>query len=278
MRRAFAVRHADAVTGWLILLVVLLSLLIIYLIARQGRHPPIGIGQRAQLNSINAALEFFNSEFNRYPPSDANDIAGSPYCGAMKLAEAVMGQDLLGFHRKSVFRADGLDPNTLAPLYTVDSLRVRGGPYLGPENANLFKLVDVYGKGKTGPFPENALVLCDTFTRKLPSGKKGGLPILYYRADLSGTKHDPNNPDDPKNIYDYRDNLALLQLGVPGDPNAVHPLADPRRFYLNTQSHQVTTGPGSYPPDSFILISAGYDGLYGTRDDIWNFDWRYQDR
>jgi hypothetical protein len=28
--------------------------------------------------------------------------------------------------------------------------------------------------------------------------------------------------------------------------------------------------------DSFILISAGQDGLYGTADDICNFEWKYR--
>jgi hypothetical protein len=27
-----------------------------------------------------------------------------------------------------------------------------------------------------------------------------------------------------------------------------------------------------YNPKSFILISAGFDGIYGTKDDITNFD------
>ena len=35
--------------------------------------------------------------------------------------------------------------------------------------------------------------------------------------------------------------------------------------------------PRPYRADSYILISAGYDGLYGTRDDICNFDWKYRE-
>jgi len=278
MRRMFAVRRADAVTGWLILLVVLLSLLIVYLIVHQGRHPPVGIGQRAQLHAIEAALELFNSEFDGYPPSDANDMTGRPYCGAMKLAEAMMGRDSTGFHRDSAFRADGLNPNTLTPLYTLNTLRARRGPFLATESARVFSLVDIYGRGKTGPFPENMLVLCDTYVHKRPNGKKVGMPILYYRADATGTRHDSNSPDDPQNIYDYRDNLALINLGVPGDPNAVHPLAHPKRFYLNTRNHMTIGAPRPYRDDSYILLSAGYDGLYGTADDIFNFEWKYRER
>jgi hypothetical protein len=196
----------------------------------------------------------------------------------MKLAEAMVGQDLLGFHPKSVYRADGLDPNTRTPLYTADIAKDRPGLFLPLENANVRKLVDIYGKGKTGPFPENALVLCDTYVHSLPSGKKVGMPVLYFRAHPSGTKHDPNNPDDPQNIYDYRDNLALLRLGVPGDPNVVHPLADPKRSYLNTQNTQVSGVSRPHRAGSYILISAGPDGLYSTPDDTLYLDWRHRDR
>jgi hypothetical protein len=103
------------------------------------------------------------------------------------------------------------------------------------------------------------------------------MPILYYRADSRGTAHDANDPDNPANIYDYRDNQMLLELGVPGEPDAVHPLADPRRFYMNTQSDKVVARSGPYNADKFILISAGHDGLYGTADDLCNFDWKYRE-
>jgi hypothetical protein len=232
---------------------------------------------------MEAALELFNSQFSHYPPSEANDPAGLPYCGAMKLAEAVMGRDLLGFHRSSAFRADGLDPNTHQSLYpegapSADNLKARVGPLLPPENARAFRLVDIYGKGKTGPFPENTLVLCDVYERKRPGGKKTGMPILYYRANRAGTAHDVNNPDNPQNVYSYKDNDALVRLGVPGDPNAVHPLAEPKRFYLNTRGDKVTGSSRPLRSDSFILISAGRDGLYGTADDICNFAWRYREQ
>jgi len=69
---------------------------------------------------MKAALELFAHAFEEYPPSDANDSTGVLYCGAMKLAEAVMCRDLIGVHSRSGFRADGLDPY--------------GGPDLYPEN------------------------------------------------------------------------------------------------------------------------------------------------
>jgi hypothetical protein len=76
----------------------------------------------------------------------------------------------------------------------------------------------------------------------------------------------------------YRDDLALISLGVPGDPNGVHPLVEPRRFYLNTQNDKIRVPAQPYRKDSYLLISAGWDGLYGTADDICNFEWRYRER
>jgi hypothetical protein len=76
--------------------------------------------QRAQLYSTRTALELHADDFEDYPPSDANDPIGVPYSGAMKLAEAIMGQNLFGFHPKSVFRVDGLSRDGGKPLYPVE--------------------------------------------------------------------------------------------------------------------------------------------------------------
>ena len=66
------------------------------------------------------------------------------------------------------------------------------------------------------------------------------MPILYYKADTSHTEHDINNPDNPKNIYNYKDNHELLSLGVPWKPNEKHPLfTNPRIFYEMTKDRNV---------------------------------------
>ena len=66
-------------------------------------------------------------------------------------------------------------------------------------------------------------------------------------------------------------------LGVPGKPGETHPLADPKRFYLNTQDRKASGKSAPYRCDSFILISAGQDGLSGTADDICNPEWKYRE-
>ncbi|MGE5297466.1 MAG: hypothetical protein ACM3VT_21805 [Solirubrobacterales bacterium] len=266
-------------TVLVILAVILLVLgLLLFNALSHVRSFALDSRQMAQLHAVDAAVGLFKNQVGFNPPSDANDATGKPYCGAMKLAEALMGRDLRGFHPESAFRCDGLDPNTLTPLYPAnppqDNVNARLGPYLQMEYAHAWRLADVFGKGNTGPFPEDAYVLCDTFERERPGGKKTGMPILYYRADPSGKAHQAG---DPNNIYDDSDNRALIALGVPGKPRKTHPLIDPKRFYLNTQDVRVTSSPQPYRAGSFILISAGWDGRYGTGDDICNFAWKYRE-
>ena len=276
----------------IILLIFLLSLFFIFLMIRAEPNPrrlrAYIIKQKAQFRSIDCALELLKSEFDSYPPSDALDEDGRPYCGAMKLCEAMMGRDLMGFHPDSIFNSAGTDSNgtLLYPESTAasgeayhDSLKVRKGPYLPLENANTYKLADIYGEGKTGSFDPNDYVLCGTFENiKIPGKrKKVGMPILYYKADTSKTAHDVNDPNNPENIYDYRDNHALLALGIPGKPGQKHPLYEnPKIFYEMIRNDRVAGPSRPYRAETYILLSAGPDGLYGTEDDIANFDLRWR--
>jgi hypothetical protein len=241
---------------------------------RVKRHRPIY--QKNQFHSIDVALELFRAEFDSFPPSDALDPISRQYCGSMKLAEAIMGQDLLGFHQDSIFRSDGQDGSG-RDLYPVnppeDNLKARKEHYLPLESANAYKLQDLYVN--TAGFKKDSIVLCDEYSRVThrSTGKRIGMPILYYKADTSKTAHNLDNPDDPNNIYNYRDNHALLGLGAPWNPNKKHPLfTEPKIFYKMTSDYKATAQSKPYRADSFILISAGYDGLYGTKDDIVNFD------
>jgi hypothetical protein len=162
-------------------------------------------------------------------------------------------------------------------LYDSNTLKVRKGPYLPIENANAYRLKDLYKD--VGPFDGNDYVLCDVWRRVTHIGtrKKVGMPTLYYKARASKTAHDTNDPNNPENIYDYRDNHALLALGVPGKPEQRHPLFEnPKIFYEMTRDYRATKMSRPKNADTFILLSAGWDGLYGTQDDIGNFDMRWK--
>lgn len=245
------------------------------------------VKQLAQFNSMQSAIELFSNENDGYPPSGALDGTGQSYCGAMKLCEAMMGLDLLGFHPDSVFRADGLDATGTRPIYlpTQNNLKARMGTLLQFENANAYRLVDIYGSGNTASFNENAFVLCDVYTRDMRTGRKTGMPILYYKADTSNNTHDPNNfppqiSDSNGNIYNYWDNQRLVELGKPWEEAgkaSTHDLVNWARFYRNTRNNQIITVQRPFRTDSYILLSAGFDAEYGTADDICNFEWKYRE-
>jgi hypothetical protein len=102
----------------------------------------------------------------------------------------------------------------------------------------------------------------------LANGKtaRAGTPILYYRANTSAKTI--------REIYNVLDNDALILIKQQVD-GKIHPLADPMNqyqyFYEYIRDPKISARPWPYRPDSYILISAGVDGLYGTSDDIRNF-------
>jgi len=258
----------------IILLIFLIFLFFTFLMIRDESNPrrlyAFEIIQKTQFRSIDCALELFKNDFGYYPPSGAKDEEGRQYCGTMKLYEAMMGHDLRGFHPVSKFKADGLDESD-ASLYDPNTREDRKGPYLPVEVANSYRLKDLYEN--VSPFDGNNCVCCDVFEHIKLKGKrkKIGMPILYYKADTSKTAHDVNDPNNIDNIYDYKDNHALLALGVPGKPGQNHPLyEDPKIFYEMTRDYKVAEMKPNRA-DTYILLSAGHDGLYGTEDDIPNF-------
>jgi prepilin-type N-terminal cleavage/methylation domain-containing protein len=290
-KRAFTIIELLTVMS---IIVILIGLMVPAL--NKVRRYARDVQQMAQFNAISAAIELFNNEFDGYPPSGALDPTGVSYCGAMKLTEALVGQDLLGVHSNTVFRRDGLDAaGTPEPLYppNIDNLpavrrdnnlKARKGPYIQPENANAWRMEDIYGTN-IGPFLANTFVLCDVYDRQMRSGERTGMPILYFRAETANSFHNSDlqmtRTDSLGNIYNYWDNHELVQLGKPwlpqGGTGAAHRLVEKERFYRNTQSDQITTTQRPNRSDTYILISAGWDGEYGTADDIYNFKWRYRD-
>ena len=246
--------------------------------------------QRAQLTVIDLALIAFKADYGDYPPSiwtpPPGGGLGGDYGGAQKLAEALLGWDLLGFHPDSAWRSDGEDEDGTELVYDLtgtdeeneENLRARRGPYLELAGANAFRL------GKTAeqdglfddpaPLEKDTFVICDVFGIKriaLAAGRtvRAGAPILYYRANTS-----KKNMDDgafEERIYNVEDNFGLIGLGRITDGKTHAYAFDPGIFYEAITDPKVIAIPWPYRPDSYILISAGADGLYGTSDDICNF-------
>ncbi|MBN2590619.1 MAG: hypothetical protein JXA96_12215 [Sedimentisphaerales bacterium] len=257
--------------------------------------------QQAQLHSIDIGLMTFKNDYGDYPPSE-NNIGD--FCGAQKLAEALLGRDLLGFHPKTDWQA-------ISTVYDDPDLSSRKDPYLERENMNAFHLSELFNNdelSKSGL--SDRFVICDVFDMKIPQPNgqavKAGTPILYYKANTSSNTMDSNDGDFDNLIYNANDNLSLLKLrSLPSDltPNGgqdkeigrPHELADndgqfedippnypyyrPTGMYFYSPDYKIidkkiTSASGivrPYRPDSYLLISAGADGHYGTYDDICNF-------
>ena len=256
--------------------------------------------QRAQFHSIELGLEAFRADFGDYPESIDNQYKpegvkaeADAYCGAQKLAEAMIGLDGFGFHPDSVFSKDGLDKDG-TPLYKPEvddyidvqswsdeekeaakreNLTIRKGPYLELETANAVKIKDLYDVTKLFPnLGNNTFVLADMFglVKHRSTGKKTGTPILYFRANAGRFEHDETRINDGVNIYEYNDNKVLTNAWP--TPNWTSHKMTPEIFYSDTLNPNFPDPPRPYRSESFILLSAGPDGRYGTSDDVYNFD------
>ena len=115
-----------------------------------------------------------------------------------------------------------------------------------------------------------------------------GSPILYYKANSSSRlfKKVPQPSDKLATwIYNYQDNRGIIELGTIKDPAVMHQFNE---LYTYTEDNQQRTGvhlfyktitnpkvsyDKPFNAATFILISAGHDGIYGTKDDITNFNY-----
>ncbi|MFQ6034836.1 MAG: type II secretion system protein [Sedimentisphaerales bacterium] len=250
--------------------------------------------QRAQFTTIELALTAFKNDYGDYPPSNWFAPPVFDYCGAQKLAEALLGWDLRGFHPASDFRANG---RTDKGVFIYDPcnpvfLEQRRGPYLELSTVNAFRfgtsgpgrldgLFDYSNLASPAPLAPNTFVLCDVFGAKpiIVPGRSGrvraGAPILYYRANTSSKNIDAGAFED--RIYNVRDNVPIVTLRrladwkKPFQFRRQHRIEDFNYFYEYIRDAKVQGRPWPYRPDSYLLISAGADGLYGTSDDIRNF-------
>jgi hypothetical protein len=233
----------------------------------------------------------YRNDFGEYPPSHGYDGTNSPtyadydYCGAQTLAEAMFGCDLRGFHPQSEFdAADNYPITSSSSLYyddaAGDSLKARKGLYVDRTNLGVFDANDIFGSSAVGTIV-NGYMICDIFdntgrTKTIAVGSstkrlKIGTPILYFRADTS--KLDIESPGTPSdNIYDYDDNGELIGLDSVKDstPHEIASITDFRDYITDEMASTTRIRP--FRPDSFLLISAGPDGFYGTSDDICNFE------
>ncbi len=240
--------------------------------------------QKAQLSSIEMALEAFKIDQGYYPPSDVNMSATTNiYGGAQKLADALFGRDLVGFYPNMTWDT----PDNIRQEYIDNSYpSQRSDLYLSKGIPYVFRCEQLFTGNELDPLSN---VICDVFGRwtvTRADGKvvKAGIPILYYRAE-------PITSGGIRDIYKRSDNdilveTVLAKLQLSSQIISTNPLAyssnmvtfygdrtefNPSGVYGYIQNPDITTRVWPYNPDSFLLISAGQDGIYGNADDITNF-------
>jgi len=247
--------------------------------------------QQAQLATIALAIQAFKNDYGQYPESDYRNLSNNDYSGAQMLTEALLGWDLMGFHPDSTWDAENRDD-----VYKTDSsfsdtereknLEERKGPYLERSDTKVFHIGDLFKSANIrGLESDESYVISDVFRyKKIPDRDTdktvtAGSPVLYYRARPHKKLLDSDDWED--SIYDYMDNRWLIAAKSRQDIvdkrlTEQHKLVDSEYFYEEYIADPKISRPDDnrywpYRPDSYLLISAGYDGEYGTEDDITNF-------
>ena len=242
------------------------------------------VKQKAQFKSIDMSLELYNAKWDGYPESDYDPYTFDENMGAAVLSSSLLGRDLLGYTPVELEYG-----NYPAPLPANSDISGRE-TYLEIENANAYKLKCLYNSISYGTKFEESHVLCDIYTTNTyqnpdstasdpdkMNGEKVGMPILYFKANASGSTHPVQTSEinDHQNIYNHLDNDAIVEFGLGNRAAGNHPMDDtagnPLYFYDEILNDKIASFDRPYKSDSFILMSAGFDGLYGTKDDIFNF-------
>jgi len=268
--------------------------------------------QKSVFHGYETGLELFHSDFDDYPDSHVLPTNGTNnlVCGAQHLAEAMMGIDQKGFDPKSKWYAPahGTDVyasaargSSAAEIAASDNRRKE--IYIEQKDDGCYAIADLYD-GNTGQLyspsgfnQARAPVLTDIFRRKrveltTETGQlrrvKVGSPVLYFKADTATDRFKGTPPlgNYRKYIYNYEDNRAIIELGTVRDPTVKHrydqnvtetvngqSLNGVEFFYHKIMNPDVDAYEKPYNPKTFILMSAGWDGVFGTKDDVTNFNY-----
>lgn len=208
---------------------------------------------------------------------------------------ALYGGD--NYEQKGWYDLDDSDGNTYAPLD-------RAGPYITPGSVKISKLSDLPGSYLGAPLSveqQEQLVMIDAFgfpilyysANQAVASKLGSLMAQYERNP------DPPDPSFRRGVFTYEDNALFTGMCVegsctapgwdfgvpnewnfcqeeePDDENVTEDVNSFCYYILDRDAFEATESnpvPTVQPKrrDSFLLISGGRDGEYGTSDDVNN--------
>lgn len=291
-----------------LLVVISIIVLLVGILApgvRKAKQTAQRLGQRCQLRNLEVGLEqWYNDHGQEYPDSRQKWGGTHITTGAHQLTEALIGRDAHGFDEQSSWNAEVDEEND--DIYAVGAINYYDREELYVElDANAYaQIAQIYDYGSVigtvtlspypGDYDENAAitgkkiasVFTDVWKRKkviTPEEEsiRVGMPILYYKAKNTDL-FDSLNPIN--SVFNYQDNWAIMMLGdnvdFGGDnhpfyaegsglfPSAQQPAMD--KFYDWLINPVVRNSSTPYNKDTYLLLSAGPDGLYGTNDDVHN--------
>jgi prepilin-type N-terminal cleavage/methylation domain-containing protein len=158
----------------------------------------------------------------------------------------------------------------------------RRSPYIDPKGFNIVKDKTIGNNGNAG-----AIVLTDRYDKRAnediqdDANYSNHSVILYYAANERGKYLYRDNPgvddDNISNLYYFQDNRNILVSDAAQfKGTSTTPGYSVQAFYdfIEDKNAAIGTGNVTHMPinkDSFILISRGYDGVYGTDDDVTNY-------
>ena len=230
-------------------------------------------------------------------------------CGAQKFAAALVGVDLLGHDPQGDFDLETCERNPKAYAVVgvggatdadrQRSLDRRRQMYVTPTPELVASDLEfLYGTGSTGNlYPggdrdnkKMGPVLCDALKVKEVEGYDGktlnaGTPFLYFKANQDTRKYGETDGTwrDDGYVYNWLDNKDLLELmplsgATKRDGSLMEHEWSPtlaadagrKAFYEALINPAITTEARPYNMTTYIIISAGTDGVFGTKDDITN--------
>ena len=261
--------------------------------------------QKAQFRTISGGLEAYSNENDNTYPSSEDENANGVY-GAHKLTAALLGRDLFGYTPDGNMlpgeyysmdlkeRNEYLDKDKFLmvnPVQIYDNTANLAGDDSTLDVRDYYPVIsDLYYQKKI------AVQKFDFITRQWEEKfVQTGTPILYFCANatekfidntaLIGTAPLPaiDYTECDNWIYDWHDNEGFFDLATiktfGQTVEEYHTYDDFHRgvdvgkaeFYKNIINYNIPTYLTPKNKNSYILMSAGADGIFGTKDDVCNF-------
>lgn len=292
IKKQFKARSGFTLMELLVVIAIIMMLIGILVPGMRGvKRIAKNLEQKSLFHAMEIGLETYRKDFGDYPESRRKTDGSLYYTGAQHFAEAMVGRDGRGYESSQIRKWNWPGLPSGSDLYTSDrkSIIRRKPLYVNLKDTGAFVPGRMYGAGNTGQVVsdnsgQRAPVIADMFYRKKITTANGetvkvGSPILYYKANKGSKEFHKNaagyGPADfDKWIYNYNDNEHITDpdpsvgLAKLDDPTVQHELGE-LNFYKSIAD---LNAPYDRPMNetTYILISAGYDGIYGTKDDITN--------